>query len=389
MATFKRHKDVRYPGVYYIDGKAIGTGKPDNIFYIRYRKDGKAIEEKAGRASQNNMTFAKAARIRLNRIEGRELSNEEKREAEEAAKVAESGRYTISKLWNSYMDSKPNLKGIVTDKNRFENYVDPAFGKKEPSELIPLDVDRLRLKLLKTKSPGTVKNVMELLRRIINYGVNKQLCDGPGFRIEMPKVNNIKTEDLTPKQLKKLLKAIEKDDHAQAGDMMLMALFSGMRRGEMFRLEWRDIDFERGFIQLRDTKGGVDQTIPLNDAARRVLDNHPKRKGSPFVFPGRGGRQRTDINKAVGKIKKDAGLPAGFRALHGLRHVYASMLASSGKVDMYTLQKLMTHKSPMMTQRYAHLRDESLKQASQLAGDIVAGIVDGEKKVVKLKGNKK
>jgi hypothetical protein len=47
------------------------------------------------------------------------------------------------------------------------------------------------------------------------------------------------------------------------------------------------------------------------------------------------------------------------------------MLASSGKVDMYTLQKLLTHKSPMMTQRYAHLRDETLRSASELAGEII------------------
>jgi integrase len=51
------------------------------------------------------------------------------------------------------------------------------------------------------------------------------------------------------------------------------------------------------------------------------------------------------------------------------------MLASSGKVDLYTLQKLMTHKSPMMTQRYAHLRDEALKQASNLAGELVTAAV--------------
>ncbi|HQC19863.1 MAG TPA: tyrosine-type recombinase/integrase, partial [Smithella sp.] len=66
-----------------------------------------------------------------------------------------------------------------------------------------------------------------------------------------------------------------------------------------------------------------------------------------------------------------AGLPADFRPLHGLRHTYASMLASSGKVDLYTLQKLLTHKSPVMTQRYAHLRDEALRNASTLAGQII------------------
>ena len=56
--------------------------------------------------------------------------------------------------------------------------------------------------------------------------------------------------------------------------------------------------------------------------------------------------------------------------MHGLRHAYASMLASSGKVDMYVLQKLMTHKSPSMTQRYAHLRDEALKNGAGQIDDI-------------------
>jgi site-specific recombinase XerD len=86
----------------------------------------------------------------------------------------------------------------------------------------------------------------------------------------------------------------------------------------------------------------------------------------------------------VNRIKENAGLPKDFRALHGLRHVYASMLASSGKVDLYTLQKLLTHKSPIMTQRYAHLRDEALKEASKIAGDIIRE--SGElAKVIKMK----
>ena len=76
-------------------------------------------------------------------------------------------------------------------------------------------------------------------------------------------------------------------------------------------------------------------------------------------------------SKSFKRIAKAAELPQGFRPLHGLRHVYASMLASSGQVDMYTLQKLLTHKSPLMTQRYAHLRDDALKRAASLAGDII------------------
>jgi site-specific recombinase XerD len=73
----------------------------------------------------------------------------------------------------------------------------------------------------------------------------------------------------------------------------------------------------------------------------------------------------------VNRITEKAGLPKDFRELHCLRHVYVSMLASSGKVQMYTLQKLLTHKNPLLTQRYAHLRDDALKRASNLAGELV------------------
>ena len=90
------------------------------------------------------------------------------------------------------------------------------------------------------------------------------------------------------------------------------------------------------------------------------------------MFPGRGGRQRSTVTREVNAIKHAAGLPKEFRPLHGLRHTYASVLASSGQVDMYTLQKLLTHKSPQMTQRYAHLRDEAIQKAADLAGTIIS-----------------
>jgi integrase len=108
----------------------------------------------------------------------------------------------------------------------------------------------------------------------------------------------------------------------------------------------------------------------MNDLVREVLENHPKTEGSPYVFPGKYGMERKNIYKFVNEIKRKAGLPKKFRIFHGCRHIFASRLASSGEVDLYTLQKLLTHKSGAMTQRYAHLRDEALKRASNLAADI-------------------
>ena len=151
----------------------------------------------------------------------------------------------------------------------------------------------------------------------------------------------------------------------------------------MFKLKWDDIHFERGFIHIRDPKGGSDQMIPLNDAARGLLES--VERNSEFVFPGLRGGQRVNIGKQVAKIRDDAGLSRDFRPLHGLRHVYASMLVSSGEVGMYTLQKLLTHKDPKMTQRYAHLRDEVLKRAANLAGSLIQKAIAGkdEKEIVK------
>jgi integrase len=356
MPILKRHK-TKYPGVYFVIGTSA-KGKPERIYYIRYRKGGKAIDEKAGRQFKDDMSPARAAALRAKKIEG-ELSNEERREQARKEKETEAGRWTFARLWGKYLEDKPDLKGRKSDASRFEKYIRPDFGDREPKDLLPLDVDRLRLRSLKGKSPQTIKLTLALLKRLSRFGGKKRLCDPVPFAIELPKVDNVKTEDLGQDQLKALLQAIEASEFKQAGAMMKLALFTGMRQGEMLKLKWEDVDFEKGFIRIVGPKGGRTETIPLNT--------------------GRGGEQRKDVHKSTRDIADKAGLPKTFRPLHGLRHTYASMIASSGRVDLYTLQKLLTHKDPRMTQRYAHLRDEAMKRASDVAGEIITIAMNGKK----------
>jgi integrase len=370
----KRFK-TPYPGVFYRMADRIGGKGKEKVYFVVFKKNGEIVEEKAGRQYADAMTPARAAGIRGELIEGKRLPRREIREREKAEKKAETDKWTFNKLWKEYQRQKTVYKGKGPDANRFTLYIAPSLGDKEPKDILPLDLDRIRLKDMKGKSPQSVKLTLALIRRLARFGVKKRLSEPMTFEIEMPQVFNEKTEDLSPDELASLLKAIEADTHIHAGDMLLTALYTGMRRGELFKLQWPHIDFERGFVTLKDPKGGPDQKIPLNDEARKVLESHPKTDGSPFVFPGRHGRQRTDINKALKPIKDAAGLPKDFRILHGLRHVYASMLASSGRVDMFTLQKLLTHKSPGMTQRYAHLRDDALRRASDVAGEIISRVI--------------
>ncbi len=112
----------------------------------------------------------------------------------------------MTRLWDEYEANKADSKAINTDKGRFKKYLLPDFGNKEPHEIIRLDVDRLRVKLLKTLKPQTVKHILGLLKRIVHFGVARQLCQNLNFEIETVKVDNQKTEDLNPEQLKKLLR---------------------------------------------------------------------------------------------------------------------------------------------------------------------------------------
>lgn len=388
MAKQERIK-TEYPGVYYVMGKAVSDGRPERIYYVFYRRDGRQVEEKVGRQFQDAMTPAKAARIRAERIEGKALSNQGRRDAEKAAREAEAGRWTLDRLWVEYKSHRNASHALRTDDSRFNKFLAPVFGDREPIDILTLDVDRLRVKLLKERSPQTVKHVLALLKRIILFGVRKGLCEAPNpklLTITMPRVDNETTEDLDPEQLARLLQAIEDEPNIQAANFMRLALYTGMRRGELFKLRWEDLDFQRGFITIVAPKGGKTSKIPMSAMARRVLEGHPRLPGVPYVFPGKDGKRRVSIQVASNKIKARAGLPSNFRPLHGLRHVFASMLASSGEVDMHVLQSLLTHKSATMTKRYSHLRDDALKRAASVADDILGQIGNGhDKKVVNIK----
>jgi integrase len=378
MASMKRCR-TNYPGVFYIEGKAADGKKTERIYYIRYRRNGTLVEEKAGRQHQDSMTPSRASGIRAERIEGRQLSNRERRrEAEEQER-----RPTVDRLWEAYQLCLPGNQATKSDIGRYNKYLKQPFGGKETHELARLDIDRLRMDLLRKRAPQTVKHILTLLKRIVNYGCGLGWIAPLPFKIEMPPVDNIKTEDLTSAQLQSLFRVLETTPYAAAANMMRLALCTGMRRGELFKLKWDDVDFERGFIHIREPKGGKSQKIPLNSRARELLRSIPRRN-SGYVFPDGSGGRRSEIAREARAIRDAAGLPADFRPLHGLRHVYATMLASSGKVDMFTLQKLMTHKSPQMTQRYAHFRDEAMQRAanevSGILNDALAFREQGERR---------
>jgi hypothetical protein len=130
-----------YPGVFYREVGRIGGKGPERAYYIVFKKNDKVLEEKVGRQYADQMIPAKAARIRADRVEGCRKSRQELRD-EAKVKI-----FTTNTIGDKYKEHRTNIKGMVQDENRFKLHITPTLGKKQPSDLVPLDIDRLRISL--------------------------------------------------------------------------------------------------------------------------------------------------------------------------------------------------------------------------------------------------
>ena len=356
-----------YKGVSYVEKN------DERIFYITYRRpeSRKLYEEKVGLKSQG-WTVARAAAERAKRIAGQAQNNEEKRQATKLARLAESEKPTIDRLWQLYLETKgSSLKGITTDKNRYELHIKNTFGKKTPQELAPLDVDRLRLKLLKEHSSKTVSNVLELLRRVVNFGVRKKLCPILDWTIQLPKADpdSERIEILSDEQFRKLHEVWDAYPDQHIAHLHQFIAWTGSRASEPLKLLWSDVDFNQRLYTKRDTKSGKSLIFPMSEKLhyileqqRELLEDCPEvMRTSRFVFPGPAGGQRKldSYLRHFRRIRNHAGIPADYRPNYCLRDTVASRLLSSGAtLDEVAYQLGHSPGSPM-TRRYARFLESA------------------------------
>jgi integrase len=140
--------------------------------------------------------------------------------------------------------------------------------------------------------------------------------------------------------------------------LVMFALDTGWRRSELLKLDWRNVDLERGRIVFVQNKNGEDRAIRLTDRARAILALLGPQQSSP-VFTFRGNAMQT-VTTLFERARAKAGLcDARF---HDLRHTFASRLVQKG-VPLYEVMQLTGHKSLIMVQRYAHLAPEFQERA--------------------------
>ena len=257
---------TEYSGVYFVK-----LANQDQSFFIRYKRNGKSVEEKAGRSNQG-WNAEKAYQFRTERMSGTSAAGNE---LQSNSDLLSQQDWTFSKIFSEYLRLRNKLKGRANDIYRFKNYLEKEFANITPSCVTQDDIERFKHNLQNRElKPATIRHVLELLRRLANFAAKNNLCSGLSFKIQMPKVENYKTEELNNAQLQKLMQVLEEESDIQVSNLVRLALYTGMRRGELFNLNWGDIDFYNKTITVKSDKKGDQPTIPLNEMTEKVLVEH-------------------------------------------------------------------------------------------------------------------
>ena len=209
-------------------------------------------------------------------------------------------------------------------------------------------------------SPVNADRELALLRHMFSCALEwKMLRENPARGIRLFKRKNRRLRYLTREEINLLLKNL----CGVVRLIVLTALHTGMRRGELLALKWTDIDWLAGSIHVRKSKNGEDRFVPIDSVLAAELKSWHRLKRSEFVFAWSDGRAvrdfRETFNSALSKSKI-----ADFR-FHDLRHTFASHFMMNGG-DLFTLKEILGHKTILMTQRYAHLSQAHKREVAKV-----------------------
>lgn len=210
----------------------------------------------------------------------------------------------------------------------------------------------------KPRSPSTVVRYMAAMSHVFTWAIQWDWLDeNPMKSVKKPKEPRGRVRFLSDVERDRLLEACHARPNPYLHTVVVIALSTGMRKGEILNLTWDDVDFERRRFILQHTKNGERRAVPMVGPALEVMVEHRKRYGMPetLVFPGKLHRDRPmDLRAPFVTALKHAGIE-NFR-FHDLRHSTASYLAMSG-ASLAEIAEVLGHKTLSMVKRYAHLTE--------------------------------
>ncbi|RXJ73295.1 integrase [Veronia nyctiphanis] len=392
----KRLNDTEIPGFH---ARIQATGRV--IYYLYYRIDGKQVNFKIGPAS--DLTPAQARDLAREKI-GEVAKGNDVHEVKKATKQETLRRKHLK--FSVFLEDRylPYLKTRnPKTAMRTVNHLRSRFSflmEKDLDQITAWEIEKWRSDERKLgKAPATINYTVNTLKGALSRAVEWGLIASH----ELSKVKTIKSDNtrvryLNEQEEKRLRHALKQRDinirHARQSanehrekrryetlpdltditfvdyfePLVILAMNTGLRRGELLQLAWSDISLTQKYLTVRagNAKSKSGRTVPLNNEAFETLSEWRKQNpDNSYVFQGKTGVPLTDVKKPWATVL-DIALIDSFN-FHDLRHHFASKLVMAG-VDLNTVRELLGHSDLKMTLRYAHLAPEHKAAAVNLIG---------------------
>ena len=321
----------------------MGIYKRGDVYYIDYYVDGRRIRKKVGKQktlAQNALEARKADVIRNEyKIPGRK-----KRILFEA----------FTKIYLDYV--KGYKKSWKSDEYYIKNLLKYFRGKSMDS-IHSFLIEKYKLERKKIVKPATVNRELTCLKYMYNLAIKWGYVDkNPVKGVKFFKENNERLRFLGAEEEERLIQACK----GHLKPIVITALNTGMRRGEILGLKWKNVDFRNWILTVTNTKNGKSRKIPMNGEMRELFTELRKKQNGIYVFSNSRGKRYYSLKRSFSSAVKRAELK-DFH-FHDLRHTFASNLVMAG-VDLVTVKELLGHSSLQMTMRYSHLSERHKLEA--------------------------
>jgi integrase len=357
-----KSRDVRW------DAEVPGLGlrlypSGRKAFVLSYRSSGRKRLMTLGNFGVLTLEQARdRARRHLVTVEDGQDPLEERRQAAQ-------GR-TLGELIEAYVErhAKVHKKTWLDDKQRLDRHVPAAWKSRRADAIKREDIAELHDKIGRRK-PYEANRLQEVLRMMFSlariWHFIAENAPNPAQGIVKFKEQKRKRW-LKPEELPALVKAIDAEPNLYVRAALWLYLLTGVRKSELVSARWSQVDWNRGFLTLPDTKSGEEQYAVLNGPSLAILQSIPKAEGNPHIFVGaRPGGPLTNIDRNWRRIREEAGIEDV--RLHDLRRTTGSWMSQSG-VELNTIKEALRHASLSTTLTYARLGADPARAAMEAHG---------------------
>lgn len=273
----------------------------------------------------------------------------------------------------------PYVKGYkrswAGDLALYKNHIERHWAHKHLDEITKADLITLLSKHQTTHAPGSCNRLLILLRYMFNLALKWEtpgIAKNPTAGYPLLKEDNHMSRYLTTEEAQRLYGCLLKSENPMLRFIVPMLIVTGARKREVLDARWEDFDLDRRSWRIHTTKLGKARHVPLSDGAISVLQSVPRIEGCPWVFANpKTQKPYVAIHCSWDTARTAAGL-ADVR-MHDLRHSFASFLVNAGRT-LYEVQHLLGHTQIKTTQRYSHLSQHTLLDASNAATRAVGGM---------------